>query len=179
MFLLGIVFASLVGFSNDSYLKLLTKENKVLISIINGTTSGGALFWKKFISLLCPLIITFVLCLNYYLSYLCYILVAYQSGLLTLTIFAMVSTYGVSGVLNVIFIIFPINIIYLCVLVLFSSVCLKRIKFSNKYKNWSFGIKEKEFVISCLSTFVAVILVCLLGTVVLPFFLKNAIFVIF
>lgn len=179
LILVGVIFGIIIGLSSDGYLKLLNKENKLLFSIINGTFSSGSIFWKKLIQLFCPLIIIFVLNLNFYLGLLSYVIVAYQSGLLTLTIFAIVSTYGISGVLNVIFIILPINIVYIVIMAFFASGCIERSYGAMKNKKLGFNLKSSEFIFFLTISAMGVLLVSFVGVIILPFFLKNAIFVIF
>jgi len=179
LFLVGVFFGVVIGLSSENFLKLLTSNNKILFSIINGTIGTGSLFWKKLIQLFLPMIIIFILNLNYYLGLLSYIIIAYQSGLLTLTIFAIVSTYGISGVLNVLFIILPINILYILVLIYFAVVCLIRSYNAKRNKCFALNFKSNEFILSILIGFLCVLLITLVGTIIIPLFLKNAIFVIF
>ncbi len=179
LLLVGVVFGVFVGMSSDSYLKILNKDNKILYSIINGIFSSGAFFGKKLIQLLTPMIIIFLLNFNFYTGLLSYLIVAYQGGLLTLTIFAMVSSYGISGVLNVMFIIIPINLLYIAVMIFFASVCKERSKLACDNKNVFFGIKSKEFILFNLISVGLVFVIVFAGVIVFPFVLKNAIFVIF
>lgn len=177
--LVGILFAVIIAMSGDSYLKLLTKENKILYTIINGTLSSGKLFWQKFFVMLCPIILVAIIGLSFYSSLLTFVMICYQSALLTLSIFAIVSTYGLSGVLNVLFVILPINLLYILTLIFFSSICVKRCFVAKRFNKFLYGFKNEDYVFGLITAFLGIILICVLGTLIVPLFLKNAIFIIF
>lgn len=179
LFFIGIILAILVASSDDGYLKLLTKENKILYQVINGEFVGGKVFWKKLMSLLSPMVIIFILNLNYYFSYFSFLVIAYQGMVLTLTIFAVVSTYGLSGVLNSLFLILPINIIYIAILIYFSAVCFHRSKTAKWQKNFFYNIKDNKFLMGIIISVLLVILLSFLISVIIPLVLKSAIFIIF
>ena len=177
--LVGVLFGVIIGLSSDNYLKLLTKDNKLLFSIINGTVSSASLFWKKLIQFIFPMIIIFLLNLNFYLGIFSGLIIAYQGGLLILTIFAIVSTYGFSGVLNVLFVVLPINILYLGLLIFFASLCLKRSYLAKRNKNFATSLKSGEFLIPLCIAIFGVLFIVFVGVVLYPLILKNAIFFIF
>lgn len=177
--IIGLIIGLIISFTNDSYLNLLSSENKILYSIINGTANSADVFFDKFFVLIVPIILIFLTGLNYYLSLLSFIFIAYQSALLMLTSMAVVFTYGIKGFLNVIFIIVPLNLLYFIVLIFFSSVCLSRSKKANKLKSFSYGLKEEFFIFSSVACILMVIFICFVGTIILPLFLRNAIFIIF
>ena len=178
-FLVGVLFGVVNSMSSESYLKLLTKDDKILFTFITGGIGSGSVFWKNLIAFITPAIIIFIINLNFYIGLLSYVFIAYQSSILMQTIFAVISTYGVSGVLNVLFVILPINLLYLAVLVFFSSACLKRSKLAFKNKNWLYDIKSDEFLWSIIIALVLILVVCFIGVIIVPIFLKSAIFVIF
>ncbi len=179
LFFIGIILAIFVANSDDGYLKLLTKENKILYQVINGEYVGGKVFWKKLLSLLSPMIIIFILHLNYYFSYFSFFVIAYQGMVLTLTIFAVVSTYGISGVLNSLFLILPINIIYIAILIYFSAICFYRSKVAKGQKNFLYNIKDNGFLMGTIMSVLFVILLSFFVSVIVPQILKSAIFIIF
>lgn len=179
VFLLGILIGVINSLSSDNYLKVLTKDNKILYSFINGSIKAGSVFWKYLWNLFLPLLLISLLGLNFYLSLLSYVLIAYQSSIFTMSIFAIISTYGFSGVLNVLFIIFPINIIYILTLVVFASENIIRSYQANKSKIFSYNYKSREFIFVTIISVCFVILICFVGLVIIPLFLKNAIFLIF
>lgn len=179
VFLVGVIFGVLNSISSDSYLKLLTKENKILYSIINGSSKMGSMFGKNIIKLYGPMILIFLLNLNFYLGLLSYVLIAYQSSMLTLSIFALVSMYGLSGVLNAIFIVVPINVIYIFNLIFFSVTSLKRSKAALKNKNVLYGFKNSEYLIPTTLSISITFLIIIIAVIILPMFLKTAIFIFY
>ena len=175
----GIVIGMFVVFSNDSYLELATSNGRNLISVINGTTSVGSYFWKQLLSFVFPLIILFVLNLNFYVGLVSYVLVSYQSMLFVMSMSSVVSIYGISGILNVIFVMFPVNLLYLCLLIFFAVTCSKRSFDAMKYKYFGYGFGDDGFLIKLLIGFIGVIVLSILATIIYPLILKNAIFMIF
>ena len=117
--------------------------------------------------------------LNFYLGILSTLVIAYQGGLLVLTIFAIVSTYSFSGVLNVLFVVIPINILYLGVLIFFTSLCIKRSYIAKRNKNFATYFKSKEFIVPATISLVGILVIVFVGVVIYPLILKNAIFFIF
>lgn len=179
IFLVGVLFGIINSLSSDNYLKILTSENKLIYSFINDNANNAVIFWKYIWKLLLPLILIFVLGLNFYLCFGCYLIIAYQSAMLTMSIFAIVSTYGASGVLNVLFIILPLNLIYLVVLILFASENLSRSYMANKLKTFGYNYRSFEYLCVSVVSVLSVICICFVGTIIIPLFLKNAIFLIF
>ena len=179
VFLVGVIFGVLNSLSSDSYLKLLTKDNKILYSIINGSSKMGSMFGKNIIKLYGPMILIFLLNLNFYLGLLSYVLIAYQSSMLTLSIFALVSMYGLSGVLNAIFIVVPINVIYIFNLIFFSVTSLKRSKAALKNKNILYGLKNSEYLMPTTLSISITFLIIIIAVIILPMFLKTAIFIFY
>ena len=179
VFLVGVIFGIINSLSSDNYLKILTKENKILYSFINGSLKVGSIFGKYLWKLILPLFLIFILGLNFYLSLFSYLIIGYQSSVLIMSIFAMVSTYGLSGVLNVLFIILPINLVYILVLIIFATENLKRSYYANKLKRVGYGFADNKYIIVSCVSLGCVILITLFGSIIIPLFLKNAIFLIF
>ena len=120
-----------------------------------------------------PLFLIFVLGLNFYLSLFNYLIIGYQSSVLTMSIFAIISTYGLSGILNVLFIIIPINLVYIISLIIFASENLKRSYRANKLKNFTIGYAEDKYIFALSISLIGVILICLLGSIIIPLFLTK------
>lgn len=179
VFLVGVVFGIINSLSSDNYLKILTKENKILYSFINGSIKVGSVFGKYLWKLILPLFLIFVLGLNFYFCLFSYLIIGYQSSVLIMSIFAMVSTYGLSGVLNVLFIMLPINIIYIMALIIFASENLKRSYRAIKLKKFAIGYSDDKYIFSLVMSILCVIIISLFGSIIIPLFLKNAIFLIF
>lgn len=96
-----------------------------------------------------------------------------------MSIFAIISTYGLSGVLNILFIVLPLNLIYIAVLILYASENLSRSYMANKLKTFGYNYKSLEYIYVSIIAILSVICICFIGTIIIPLFLKNAIFIIF
>lgn len=175
---LGMVLGFVVIFSSDNYLKLLTSESKKLYPYINGTAETMVLFWKGLMSFSLPLLLIALLGINFYLSLLSYVFITYQSSLFILSCGAVIKTYGFSGFFNVLMLMVPVNLLYFCVLIYFSVVCINRSRLALKNKLFGYGFDE-SFFFSVAVSIVAVVLICVLIFVVYPMFLKNSVFLIF
>jgi len=176
--IIGVVCGLVIIFSSESYLALLTSKNKSLYPYINGTANYVANFWKQFLFFIGPLVLIFMLNMNYYTGVLSYLFITYQSGLLALSCAAIIKTYGVSGVFNVLLVVLPINILYLCIMVFFSVTCLVRSRQAFLGRNFAYGF-NRVFYSKIIWSFIAVLVLSVVVCFVYPLFLKSSIFIIF
>lgn len=178
--LVGIVLGFVVVFANDSdsYLKLLNSENKSLYSYITGTAETGAIFWRTFMTFAIPFALIFVLNLNFYTGLTSYVFITYQSALLIMSCASVAGTYGVSGIINIVFVMLPVNLLYFCVMAFFAVTCISRSKLSHKTRTFKIGF-DGVFFLKIALGFAAVLLVTIIACLLYPLFLKNSIFMIF
>ena len=176
--IIGVVIGLIVVMSSGNYHLILSSKNKILYSYINGTAELGELFWSQVTKFILPLILIFVCCLNVYSGIIGFIFITYQSALLVLTSSALISLYGFSGVLNVLLVTVPINLIYFTVLGVFLVFNFRRSLLAKKYKYFSFGFSKNYFLV-VIGGFVATLLIAIISSFVYPLFIKNAIFNIF
>ena len=66
--IVGIVVGFVIIFSSTNYITLLTSESKMIYPFINGTAETAVYFWKRLLLFLTPMLLMFLLGLNYYLS---------------------------------------------------------------------------------------------------------------
>lgn len=177
--LVGVVVGLVIVASSDAYLGLITSDNKVLYSIINGTVKSSELFWRKFMNFIVPVVLIFLLSLNYYLGLLSYLVIGYQSALFVMSVSSIISIYGISGVLNFIFLSLPINSIYILILIHYSVVCLSRAREALHRKQIGFKVFDDEFLMHTIACVMLVLILVFAATIVYPLFIKNAIFIIF
>lgn len=176
--IVGLVVGMVLVFTSSHFVGLLTGSNKSLYAFINGTADYFGLFWKRFLSFLVPTILIFVVTLNYFLGFVGYLFITYQSALFVLSCSAVIKTYALSGFLNVLFIMIPINVIYFGVLFYLVVVCMKRAKLASRYKSFAYGFDGVFF--SKISICVGVLLfVSFFACIIYPIFLRNTIFLIF
>ncbi len=172
---MGIIIAC----TGDGYVHLLTSENKILYSVINGSVNSAALFWKRFLYFLLPLIIMFILSLEYYVMLFSFLLVAYQSALLVMSMSAIISIYGFSGALSAIFLMLPVNILYIALLIIFACICFERSYNAKRCKSFTYGFNDSLFWIKVAICFVLVIILASIIAIIYPLLLKNAMFIIY
>lgn len=177
-FFIGIIVGIVIAFSSDSYLTLLTSKDKVLFDYVNGKADFGKQSVKMMLSFLVFQAIVFLLNLNFYSGLVSFVLVSYQSSLLYLSISALISSHGFSGVLTTVFLILPVNIILIGVNVLFAGFCMVRSFGALKQKQFSFGF-EKNFWNIVLFFIIFDILFSYLYSFLLVVILKRRFFIIF
>lgn len=177
--IVGIVLGVIIALSTGDYVNLLNSNSKVLFEMINGTVEGSKLFWSKLISMIVPLLLIFVLNLNFYVGLVSFLFITYQSALFVMTFMAIISVFGVSGVFSAILIFLPLNVCFLFTLVIFSCVCLIRSQNADKAKIFNFGLSDSWFLISICVCVCACVLICIIGVYIYPLFLKNTMFLIF
>lgn len=95
-----------------------------------------------------------------------------------MSVSALISLYGMSGIMNFLFITLPINLLYLSVLIFYLVTLLERCCKAKTYRDFSYGF-DNVFWTKIAGTFGVVILICLISSLVYPLFLKSAIFVIY
>ena len=177
-FLVGQVLGIIFVCSSDSYLNLISSSNKILTSYVNGSASYGGLFWSKLISFLIPLILIFILNLNFYVGLFSNVFIIYQSALFLMSNACVISLYGFGGVLSTIFISLPINLIYFAALSLFVVACGWRSFNAQKCKQFSFGFGESEFILPVVISIVIVVLLTIFAVLIYPLFFKNICYIV-
>ena len=177
-FVIGVIIGLIITFVGSSYYNFLTSSNKIVYSMMNGTIDSSVLFWEKLLVFIVPVILFFLLSLNYYSSFIQLLFLTYQSALLVLSCSALILTYGFSGFLNVIFITVPINLLYFFVLMFFGVTNISRSKMAFKYKNFAEGF-DYVYLFKTLSVVIAIVLISFSACVIYPLVLRNINFIIF
>jgi hypothetical protein len=149
-----------------------------LFEFVNGTVNISEIFGNKLSSFICPMLFIFLLNLNFYVGIMSYIFVCYQSILFVMSMASIVSLYGFSGILNVLFVMLPINLIYFVLLSFFLVQCLSRSYEALKNKKFTYGFCQ-DFYLKIGASFVAVFLLVAIFVIIYSVFLKNSIFIIF
>lgn len=177
-FILGQIFGIVFVVTSDGYLNLVSSSNKLLVTFINGVSDFGEVFWSKLIGFLVPLILIFLLNLNFYLGLFSNLFIIYQSALLFLSNACIISIYGFGGVISTIFLSLPINLIYFCILAFFLTANQRRSYEANKIKKVDYGLTEPSFLISIGLCALMIVLLALILSFVYPLILKNVSFII-
>ena len=177
-FLIGIIIGIVVAFSSDSYVSLLNTKDKVFYDYVNGKADFSKETIKLVLSFLVYQGIVFLLNLNFYSGLFSYILTAYQSSLMFLSLTALISSYGFGGVVATIFLIVPVNLILISANILFSGICVERSYNALKFRHFSHGF-DKEFWLIISFFVIFGILFSYLITFIFVVVLRRRIFIIF
>ena len=129
-FCLGI-YLSLTGYKITS---LLVTNDKLLFDYITGTASYISIFYSRMKTMLIAVVIILFCNLTYYTAFINYIYLTYQSALIVLSCGGIISLYRLSGILNVIFFIIPINLLTLLSISFLIVVSLERSRNAYKFK---------------------------------------------
>ncbi len=178
-FLFGIVIGIIISISSDSYLSLLSSKDKVFFDYVNGKVDFGKQSVKLAMSFLVFQVIVFCLNLNYYLGFLTYILVTYQTSIMYLSLTAIIAQYGFGGVMNSLFIVLPVNLVLIASNILFSGVCIERSYYAMREKRFSYGFDNKTFWVIIAGFVLFGIVFSYLINFLYVLILKRRVFIIF
>lgn len=142
-FFIGLLVGIVIAFSTDSYVSLLTTKDKIFYDYVNGKADFGKETMKLILSFLVFQGVVFLLNLNFYSGMISFLLTAYQSALMFLSISALISSHGFGGVLITIFLIFPVNLVLVATNIIFSAFCVSRSFGALKMKKFSYGFDKK------------------------------------
>lgn len=178
-FIVGIVAGVFIAISSNSFSSLLTSSNKIFYDYVNGKVGFGEQTAKLILNSLVFKILIFLLCFNYYSGLVSYLLISYQSTLFLLSIIAVVSEFGFSGVVLSLVLIMPINLVLILNNIIFSGICLSRSQKAHINKMFNFGFNDKFFWFGLLLCFAFVIVFSCLINLLILMILKSRIFLIF
>ena len=169
---LGIgLYISLTGYR---YTALLSSPDKNMFAYITGTAPYTSIFYSRLINVILCVAIIFVLSLTKYTAVLGYIFLSYQMSLIVLSSAAIISLYGLTGVLNVIFFVVPVNIANYALMTFGLGIGLERARAWSNYRlRFSDSFRETGFMFKFIIYLIALVVICLLHSFVLPIFLKS------
>lgn len=144
-FFIGILSGILIAVSSDSYLSLLTTKDKVFYDYVNGKADFSKESMKLMINFFVFQLIAFFLNLNFYTGLLSYLVVSYQTTLMYLSMVAVISQFGFSGVIKILLLMLPTNLILIVSGILFSGFCLCRSYEAKVNKKFSIGFERRSF----------------------------------
>lgn len=178
-FFIGIIAGIFVAVSNDSYLTLLSVKDKNLFDFVNGDINYSKQVVRLIIKNFVFEILIFVLCLNFYSGLISFFLVSYQSAILFLTIVAMISEFGFSGIMIVLFLGLPVNIVLFLLNIIFAGFCFSRSVNARRLKMFSYGFNHNEFWLALIVlVFIVIVFSCLINLLFL-LILRSRIFILF
>lgn len=131
---LGICLGAFLVINDSIEGEIYTTSDISLSDIIMGETGFFGLFFKNLWTLFVPLIIIFVLFSNNYSYPLSFFYLAFQGLLFGVSVSTLVLDSAVAGILNIVFVVLPINLINFFVLSSWVVVCYKRLKVARLQK---------------------------------------------
>lgn len=176
--IIAVIVSLVMIFASDNYLNLITSNNKILYSLINGKSEKFKMFFNILFKYFMPFVIAFLLGLNYYLAKLTYLFFAYQFSLFVMTISAMIDVYGFTGIITGLLLVVPVNLIFFVDFVFFSAVCIERAELSSRTKFFKEGF-DRYFFIKIMLAILMLILLAFFVAFVFPLVLKSSIFYIY
>lgn len=178
-FFIGIFVGLMIAISSDSYLSLLSSKDKLFYDYVNGKVDFSKEVLKLIFNFFIFQLVIFLLNLNFYTGLFSYVLVSYQSALMILSMIAVVSQLGFSGIFRILFFVLPVNLVLMICACLFSGFCLVRSYDAKQNKRFSYGFDEKEFWLVILFFVVFGILFSYLINLVLVIFLRRRFFIMY
>lgn len=167
---LGIYFAV----SGFSYVSLLTSGDKNMFGYISGTAEYGSIFWSRFLSLFLCVVLIFCFNIIRETAFLNYFYLAYQMCLIVLSASAIITVYGLYGIINVILFVVPINLVNFCLLSYLSVLSMDRAYFWKSFRTtFVSSFKEVSYVKKFLITLSLLFVFCIVYSFVFPLILKS------
>ena len=178
--ILAIVIGLILSFSDYSYLSILNAKENMLFDYILGSINKVEIFYEKLKNVFLSLVVVFALNISVYSSFLAYIYVGYQFVLLILSTVSIISLYSFFGVLIVIFLILPINLIYYLILNSYNCILSKRASIANSLKlGFIDSFKENKTYVYIFIVIIMFLILCIIYSFILPLFVKSFWFILY
>lgn len=172
--LAGIVVGVVVQTKTGASLEIYSANSVALADIISGTVKKSKLFFSAFLSLSFSVIILFVFSLTSVTSLLKPVYIFYQSILLGSSLTSLVLLKGVSGIINLLIFVLPVNILNFLSFIIFSAVLNLARKYA-KNRHISFLNSLFFFKEYLLLVVVLVLFSCFLYGVIYPILVKSVV----
>ena len=172
---IGIIIGIVIHISGD-YTAIFSSSTVSLNALIIGEYSSIGLFFSSFFKLLLPILIIFIFSLNKFSSILNFVYLAYQGLLLGGSLASVVIDYGITGTLNAIIFIAPVNLINLTILTYASALFIKRREYSKKFRK-SILQGVAYYLSEHIGLLLGVIVSCVIYGVIYPILLRSMIIV--
>ena len=171
----GIIVGVCIAISGEDAV-VFSSSTVTLQELITGEYSSVSLFFSSFFKLLLPIVIIFLFSLSKFTSFLDFIYLMYQGLLLGISATVVIQENGLTGALNALIFISPVNLINLTIINYASALFIKRREYAKKFhktflESVSVYIKESVWLI------VLVAVSSFLYGVVYPTILKSMIIV--
>lgn len=179
-FVVGLLFGVVLIFSDFNYMAILKTSDNVLYDYITGTANNSLIFYSNLKSLFVFALLIFIFNLATYTSFLSCVLISYQVSLLVLSIKAVISMFGFSGVISCLFFVLPINLLIMFILVIYNSILLRRVFYARR-NNLSFiqSFSEGGLYIYIIAIILIFIVLAFIISFILPIFFKSIVFLVY
>lgn len=172
--IIAIILGVYLAISGFSYTSLLTSADKNIFGYISGTAEYISIFSSRIWALLLCVLLIFCFNLIRETAFLNYIYLGYQMSLIVLSSSAIISVYGLSGVINVVLFVLPINIINIALLAYLAVISMERAYYMRQLKAGFFAsFKEISYFKNFLIVLIMLIVFCFVYSFILPLVLKT------
>lgn len=179
--MLGVLFGIFTISSDLSFSSILNLSDKLIFGYMSGTSSGSAsIFFTKLLEFLFVFVLVFLFCLSIYSTFLAFLFVSYQAFLLVIVCSTIIGLYDFVGILNVILIIIPINLLFFALLFFVVSISTLR-AFDAKRFNMNLGVsfKYSKYFQTLTLCVVLAIAISFVFAFILPLLLKCFLLIVY
>lgn len=170
----AIVIGIYLSISGFSYSSLLTSADNNVFAYIAGTAEYTSIFVSRFWNLLLCIILIFCFNIVRETAFLNYLYLGYQMCLVVLSSSAIISLYGLSGIVNVVIFVLPINLVNFCLLSYLSVVSMQRAFYQRTLKTgFMASFKEVSYAKKFAIAVVFLVIFCVVYSFVLPLIVKS------
>jgi|GEM_PF-4016098 len=178
--ILGIILGFFGANSNISFISILSKSDKLIFDYIKGTGSVVTVFFNKLGEFILLFALIYVFGLTIYTVFLNMLFIVYQAYVLTISVITLVEIYSINGLLNVIFLTIPLNLILFAVIILAITITTLRAYYAHKFNiAFATSFSQFKFMQKFALCFFAGILVCAVYSFVYPLLLKSFSLIVF
>ncbi len=140
--ILGLVLGFVIGFNKAENFSISDMPDATFVSFISKKIGAPALFFSRFFGFLGLVLLIFCLCFKPILSFVNFFIVLYHSFLVGINSSILISLFKIGGVVDVVFLYLPINIVCLVLISVVASVSLLC---SIRQKQMGYGVFSVQF----------------------------------
>lgn len=141
--ILGLVFGFVSAASRMENISLSDLPDTTIVSFINKTISPFSFFFSRFFGVLGLIVLIYACGVASFLCFIPVLVVVYNSILLAINCSILINLYKLGGIIDVVFVFFPIHFVLLCVFIVWAAVCIKQ---SFECKKTGVGVFSSVFL---------------------------------
>lgn len=171
--ILGIVFGIFAVNSGVSFNSVLNTNNKLIFEYMSGAAGSASIFFNKLLEFVFILALVFIFTLSIYSSFLAFLFVGYQAFLLVLVCSSIIGLYDFVGILNVIVVLIPSNILFFAVLYFLVGFSVLRAFDAHRFGlKLGVSVKYSNYLVSVVLCAICALIISFIFAFVLPALLK-------